>query len=764
MDAEAFLQTLAAPEEKLRLLLLAMEQSPVSVVITDTGGRVVYANSHVTRATGYEQEELLGRNVRVMRSGRQPREFYARLWETISAGRVWRGEFHNRRKDGTLFWESASISPVRNDTGTLTHYLAVKEDVTEEKEAQEKLRAAMEAADAASRAKDAFLANMSHELRTPLNAINGLVQTLLEQECLPEQRPSLELVRQAGQDLLAIIQDVLLFSGLQAGRVMVDLKTTALLPIVSNAIRLLAEAAQSKGLEFTYWIDPSLPAEIETDPLRLQQVLVNLLSNAVKFTESGRVHLAVRMGRTVGHDQEIDFLVSDTGIGIGPEALQRLFQPFNQADASITRRFGGAGLGLAISRTLARSLGGDITVRTREGHGSAFTLSLVLPVDERVRRIFEVEGKPLAGIDVAIAAPKAVTRTMLESLLSGAGARVLANAPHFPSGLPEHVLRFDASASPVVRVGTGGRPQLGAMGGGLRWPLGPDQALKAVVEVAVSQRGPQPSKAPEPKLGQRIPLRILAADDIRTNLETLRIMLRHLGYNGVVLVNDGEKAVDAAAAREFDLILLDLHMPKMDGITAGRTIRATERTGHRPLIVALTASTLQSDRDLCYLAGMDDYLTKPVVPAVISAMIEKHFAVRPSGLTPPDILKATVVRTEEITPWLDESQFEAIASSLGEEEGNRMIHALMDSLNRDVNALLVDIDEACRNRDREKLTTLVHGLKGAALTSGWLRLGRRCADELHALRAGEFSEWDTWPAELRQLAAGSISAWRAKPV
>ncbi|WP_404425704.1 ATP-binding protein [Nibricoccus sp. IMCC34717] len=762
MDAEAFLQTLAAPEDQLRLLLAAHEQSPVSVVITDTCGRIVYANPHVSRATGYQQEELLGRNVRVMRSGRQPREFYAHLWETIKAGKVWRGEFHNRRKDGTLFWESASISPVRDDSGAITHYLAVKEDVTEQKEAQEKLRAAMEAADAASRAKDAFLANMSHELRTPLNAINGLVQTLLEQECLPEQRPSLELVRQAGQDLLAIIQDVLLFSGLQAGRVMVDLKASALLPIVSNAIRLLAETAQTKGLEFTYWIDPTLPAEIETDPLRLQQVLVNLLSNAVKFTEEGRVHLAVRKAQPVGHDHEIDFIVSDTGIGMGPEALQRLFQPFSQADASITRRFGGAGLGLAISRTLARSLGGDITVRTREGRGSAFTLSLVLPIDEDARRIFDSTDKALAGVDIAIAAPRAVTRRLLESLFSGAGARVLANADHFPEALPETALRFDASASPRVRVGVGSRDQLGAIGGGLRWPLSPDQILKPAVDIAANLRGAHSRKVNEPKLGQRIPLRILAADDIRTNLETLRIMLRHLGYNDVVLVDDGQKAVEAAATREFDLILLDLHMPRMDGITAGRVIRGAGGAGHRPLIVALTASTLQSDRDLCYLAGMDDYLTKPVVPAVIAAMIEKHFAVRPSGSTPPEVLKAKADAAQEVVPWLDQSQLEAIASSLGEEEGQRMIHALMDSLSRDIDALLIDIEAACKTRDQEKLATLVHGLKGAALTSGWLRLGRRCADELRALRAGEFDDWDKWPAELRELAAGSVAAWRGK--
>lgn len=737
-------------DDQLRLLSVAVEQSPVSVVLTDLQGTIVYVNPRVVTLTGYERDELLGRNIRIMRSGFHSDDFYKGFWEVLLARGEWLGEFHNRRKDGRMFWERAHVSAIKDESGRVTHYLAVKEDITEKKIADEELRLAKERAEAAVKAKDAFLATMSHELRTPLSAINGVTQTLLEQGCPDDMRPSLELVNRAGQDLLSIIQEVLCLSGLQSGRLALVREPFDLPATIMNALQLVSELARDKAIAVDYLIGPSVPREWTGDALRFQQVLVNLLGNAVKFTHTGRVRLHVQAVIRPGL-VKLRCWVSDTGIGIPSEAVQKLFQPFTQADDSITRRFGGTGLGLAISRSLARLMGGDVRIRSRIGKGTTFLFTTSMPSTAcGVWWSAPTEGRPLQGLTCAVHDHSPVRRRFLERFFVSVGALQpeLGGASDFT---------LDLSESPRCLISTRS-PETTSI---LRWPVAPAE-LVARISRNRADGPPRPKAAagPQPKLAERIPLRILIADDIRTNVETLRIMLRHLGYADIVMVDNGWKAVEATGKRSFDLIILDLHMPVMDGIAAAREIRLREdRAGPRAKIVALTASTLESDRLGCVEAGMDDFLTKPIVPAVLAAVIERLCGGSEGSVaTTPRRLSTVGPEAKHDTPLLDEERLRLLESpdELGDPEA---VDLVVRTVGADLSELLPRVELACRQRDAAVLVELVHGAKGAALTAGWAKLGERSTEVVAELRAARFDAWDTWPLEMKTLVEATRAAW-----
>jgi two-component system sensor histidine kinase/response regulator len=435
-----------AAEDQLRKLSLAIEQSPHAIVITNTHGVIEYVNEAFVTNSGYTRAEAIGQESSILRSGFTSQETYASLRQALAAEEVWHGEFVNRRKDGSLFEEKALISPVRQPDGRITHYLAIKEDITEKKRDQaeleryrehlealvakrtEQLNQAKDEAETANRAKTSFLANISHEIRTPMNAIIGLTHLARRDTQDPAQAKRLGKVADAAQHLMSIINDVLDISKIEAGKLTLERTEFPLRQVCTTACSLVAERAEAKQLRVECHVAPELPSTVRGDPLRVQQILLNFLSNAVKFTEHGRIVLNATQVRRLDGEVVIRFEVSDTGIGIAEDQMPRLFTPFEQADSSTTRRFGGTGLGLAISRRLAEAMHGEIGVDSVPGHGSTFWFTARLDVAEAGPRQHEENpAVPIgwrADARVLLAEDNAINAEVAADLLHAAGIQV----------------------------------------------------------------------------------------------------------------------------------------------------------------------------------------------------------------------------------------------------------------------------------------------------------------------------------------------------
>ena len=366
-------------EEQLRKLSMAVEQSPGSIVITDLSGNIEYVNEAFVRITGWQRNEVIGQNPRVLKSDLTPAATYDAMWATLTEGHTWSGEFINRRKDGSVYNELARIAPIRQPDGQITHYLATKEDITELKRVQTELelhrdhleelvakRAAQitelntqlqqraEEAEAATQAKSQFLANMSHEIRTPMNSIIGLSHLALGTELTAQQRDYLQKIKGAGEHLLAIINEILDFSKIEAGKLHLEQTPFVLSHLMQDVTDLVEQKAKAKNLILQVEISEQIPQQLIGDPLRLKQILLNYASNAIKFTDTGHITLRVTMPHMNTEAVQLRFSVQDTGIGLTPEQQQRLFQSFQQADASTIRKYGGTGLGLAHRQDLKR--------------------------------------------------------------------------------------------------------------------------------------------------------------------------------------------------------------------------------------------------------------------------------------------------------------------------------------------------------------------------------------------------------------------------
>ena len=369
----------AQAELELRKLGMAVEQSPAIVVITDPRGDIEFVNPSFEKATGYSRAEAIGKNPRILKSGVHPPEFYRDLWETVLAGKVWKGEICNRRKDGSLWWELSAITVIRDPDGSISHLLAVKEDITARKQAEIELDQAKTQAEEANRAKSLFLANMSHEIRTPMNAILGFAQLLRHDPALtPQQAQRLDSISRGGEHLLSLINDILEMSKIEAGRIVLNPVSFNLRGLFDDVEMMFRTRTDAKRLMFSVEHLGELPELVEADESKLRQILINLLGNAVKFTEKGGILLRVRSQPQEKEDVvRLVVEVEDTGSGIPPAEMVRLFRPFTQTSSGI-KAGGGTGLGLAISREFARIMGGNITVESTPGRGSVFSFDVMV--------------------------------------------------------------------------------------------------------------------------------------------------------------------------------------------------------------------------------------------------------------------------------------------------------------------------------------------------------------------------------------------------
>lgn len=695
---------------------------------TDVHGRFLYLNQAGRRMLGIAP----GEDVRFLTlADIYPPRMVDELNDEIIPGTirdgVWKGETFFRHRDGREIPVSLVALAHRSVDGEVEFLSGIARDISEQVAIRQALEQARADADRAAAAKTSFLANMSHEIRTPLNGIMGMLELLLDTELTAEQHRHADLMSVSADALLAIVNDVLDLSKIEAGQL--DLEDVAfdLHALVDSAVRLHAIRAAEQRIELLYDMPVDVPGWVRGDPGRLRQVLTNLIGNAVKFTHQGEVALHVAV-REVAHGRGIiHFSVKDTGIGIPPEVLETLFRPFKQADASTTRKYGGTGLGLSIARRLVNLMGGDIQVTSHAGRGSEFSFELSLPVQQRTEPGPVVNGE-LRGARVLVVDDNATNRRLVREMLGAVGCEVTEASDAFAGierlrqaardGQPYRLLITDLlmperdgfELASLVRQDpalAGVRVMLltsaGRRGDGQRArELGVDAyLLKPIsrVELLEATRATLSggANATAGQLVTRYTIeesrhvrRILLAEDNPVNQQVAAGMLRKRGHH-VDIVENGRLAVTAALSKPYHMILMDVQMPELDGLSATREIRAA--LGGKPLpIIAVTADALPEERQRCLDAGMDGYLAKPFKAHELFAIIEEWGR------------KASPV---------DLDGFRRSLRSGGVEE---MVGTLLGSFLEDAPHRLAALVDAVENRDAAAIQASAHAYKASAGT------------------------------------------------
>ncbi len=742
-----------------------------AIISIDTAQRIILFNQGAERIFGWTANEVIGQSLNVLLPQRYHADHGRHVEQFDKSGQSARRMADRRaifavRKDGHEFPAEASISKLEVDGGVI--HTVILRDISARKAYERELEVAKERAETAMQAKSMFLANMSHEIRTPLNAVIGMTSLLLNTRIDEEQRDYAETIRASSEVLLTLINDILDYSKIEVGKLDIEHQPFDLRRCVEESLDLLSPNAGEKNINLAYFIDDSVPATLVGDVTRLRQILVNLLSNSIKFTHRGEVEVSISAVKRGDQRHEVRFAVKDTGIGIPEERVSELFQVFTQVDASTTRKYGGTGLGLAISKRLAEVMGGRMWVESKVGHGSIFyfTIEVEASGSKLAQAFLQERSSALAGRRVLVVDDNSTNRRILvkQALLWGMVPSAAASAiealdlvrhghafdvgildmsmPEMDGlGLAREIRKYrDEHALPLIMLtSVSHRPRDAAMvpmkfAAYLNKPIKPtalfDSLLHAMQITPLQKAEYRPQSSG--KLAESLPLAILVAEDNTVNQKVVQQLLAHLGYRADVVAN-GIEVLDALERQNYEVVLMDVQMPEMDGLEATRRLRARFAEGG-PRVIAMTANAMPGDREKCLSAGMDAYVSKPVeLDDIRAVLIAVAGTGKPNG---------------DGEPVIDRRRIDQLIE-LQDENNPRLASDIIQLFINDSPKHLQNIEHAIAEHNAEALLSVSHRFLSSIENLGAQRMRKHCMALERLGREGTLQGADTLLDSLR---------------
>ena len=771
-----------------------IESLPVHVIRKDLEGRFTFVNRMFCELTGHTFEEIIGKTDYDLYPKDLAEKYRANDAEVIRTGENFETVEENEADQGRIYARVIK-SPLYSAAGDPLGVQIVFWDITEQKrselkvlEQQKSLREARDVAEAANRSKSEFLANMSHEIRTPMNGIIGASELMLKSALDPTQNEYMNMINRSAETLLRILNDILDFSKIEAGKLDLENIPFSLRDSLADTLKLLATRAAEKNLELAYHISDEVPEGLVGDPGRLRQVIMNLIGNAIKFTPEGEVVVGVRVAKRKDDEVLLQFDVTDTGVGIPPAKVKTIFEEFGQADSSTTREYGGTGLGLTITQRLVEMMDGRIWVESEEGRGSSFQFEALFGLQQDSQSMTLKSPASLRGMKVLIVDDNDTNRRIYDEMLRSwdLDPKTAPGGPEALDLLGECEPDFDLiildammpkmdgfetakqiraikgyEKIPLLMLSSAGFPDQGrqARFAGidkcLTKPVKQSDLFNAITRLlgvasssaATDESGAAPEHAP--------PLRILLAEDGLVNQRVATDLLKEHGHE-IVIARNGLEAVDASADQEFDLVLMDIHMPEMDGFDAARAIRKREQAEparDRLRIVALTANAMKGDREKCLAAGMDDYIAKPIRAHELYSTIARNAPHSPIG---PQERETSEEKSEKSEGTSDKNTSAGTdlpydkATALKAVDGNEeLFTTIVEVFFEEADDLLPKLPAAIAAKDAELLQRTAHTMKSSCASIG-ADAARASALELEMIgKSGDLSKAPEAAADLK---------------